>query len=379
MKILKIYLKDDNDNWALFEDTIPNLSNEFQKRNITIGDFISMGDNVKIGNNVKIENRVTIGNNVLIENDVSIGYLSAIGNGCVIDPDTTLYTRVRLGNASKIGTKKGWGSCHIHDNVIIGDNTVIECDKIGENSTIGDGVKIKAYSEISYNVRIDDNVKIGKYCFIQKECTIHKNVNIGKYSEINISGCVIERNSVIEDKVCFGNDRNNFTTTILNKITIGKNVVIKRQSTLIGSNNIGNNVKLNSGSFVPQYLDIPNNFDGIGKDLVSEFNIFLKTNTVVQNQKGVFYICIDANSKDINTKRKINVNGGSDRIKPTEKKLFQFTNFTETIEQLKLCDEAKIIVSAEIDLKDYVATYTPTQINHISVCAYSNARIVDFK
>jgi carbonic anhydrase/acetyltransferase-like protein (isoleucine patch superfamily) len=97
-----IYLLE-NGTWEKFDyENLSDLSEEFAKRRISIG------------------NRTTIGNRTAIGNDTTIGYRTTIGDG------TTIGNRTTIGDDTKIG-----------DNTTIGYGTTI-----GDRTTIGDGTTI---------------------------------------------------------------------------------------------------------------------------------------------------------------------------------------------------------------------------------------------
>ena len=70
---MNLYLKDSDGNWKSHRyETLSDLAGEFAKRNIKIGNRVTIGDYVRIGNDVKIGNRVRIGNDVVIPNAANI-------------------------------------------------------------------------------------------------------------------------------------------------------------------------------------------------------------------------------------------------------------------------------------------------------------------
>lgn len=86
-KMKTIYLEESG-KFRVFEySSLGELSNEFEKRNITIGNDTWIGDYVEIGNGtwigygVGIGDYVEIGNHVWISDHVRIGSCAEIGNG----------------------------------------------------------------------------------------------------------------------------------------------------------------------------------------------------------------------------------------------------------------------------------------------------------
>lgn len=173
-----------------------------------------------IHKDAKIHNDVYIGPNTYIGN-------CTIGKGTIIDGNTYIYDHVEIGanvyieagvvlGAGGFGqtqNKSGeWehfphiGGLVISDNVFIGANTSVDRGALG-NTFIGKGTKI------SKSVRVAHNVKIGENCIVT--------------GEVLISGSV-----TIKDNVWIGPN-----SSLLNKITIGNDVLISIGSTVTKSVN----------------------------------------------------------------------------------------------------------------------------------------------
>lgn len=138
-----------------------------------------------IGSETVISAGVVIGKNVVIGNNCFIGANTVIGSNTVIEDHVTIGACCSIGTENFEYCKKnqGWskipviGSVHIHSNVIMGGNVVIEKGTIGITS-------IGSYTQIDNLVQIGHEVKIGQHCHIIACCALAGWAEIGNNVDI---------------------------------------------------------------------------------------------------------------------------------------------------------------------------------------------------
>lgn len=177
-----------------------------------IADNAVVTQNVVIGNNSEIGEETILSPGVVIERNVRIGRNCHIGVNTVIGSNTVIDDNVTIGACCCIGTENyeycrddhGWnktpvvGNVIIHNDVMIGGNTVIEKGTIGST-------EIGAFSQIGNLVEIAHEVVIGRNCHIVPcvalagWCEIGDNVEI--YAQSGISNRVkIGNNAIVMAK-----------------------------------------------------------------------------------------------------------------------------------------------------------------------------------
>jgi len=115
----------------------------------------------------------------------------------------------------------------IHDSVKIGHFSLIR-----EGCVINSGVRIGSYTEISHDVRIDSNVQIHSGCFIAEETHIGKGSWIGPHTLL------------INDDYPQTDGKNR------KPVTIGINVIIGANCTIMPGVTVGDNALIGAGSVV---------------------------------------------------------------------------------------------------------------------------------
>ncbi|MEJ7609900.1 MAG: UDP-3-O-(3-hydroxymyristoyl)glucosamine N-acyltransferase [Ferruginibacter sp.] len=175
----------------------------------------------------------------------------------------------------------------IHPSVKTGEQVYIgEFAYLGENSVIGNGVKIYPQVYIGNNVTIGDNtiihpgVKIYHDCVVGKKVVIHAGTVIGgdgfgfaPQSDGSFKKVPQTGNVIIEDNVEIGSnttiDRATIGSTIIksgakldnllqiaHNVEVGNNSVIAAQSGISGSTKIGNNVMIGGQVGIVGHLQI---------------------------------------------------------------------------------------------------------------------------
>jgi UDP-3-O-[3-hydroxymyristoyl] glucosamine N-acyltransferase len=145
-----------------------------------------LGDRVKIGANV------IVGAGAVIGDDVEIG------DDSQLDPNVTIYARVRMGKRARImsgvvlggdgfgfaNNKGAWhkvpqlGTVVIGDDVDIGANTTVDRGAVGD-TVIGNGVKLDNLIQVGHNTQIGDNTIIAGCVAIAGSTEIGRNCMIG--------------------------------------------------------------------------------------------------------------------------------------------------------------------------------------------------------
>lgn len=170
-----------------------------------------------------LEPELRIGRDTVIYPNTSIGLLSEIGEGCVVGPNA------RLSDA-KLG-----------DNVTVRESVIVQT-AIGSNVTVGPFAHLRGGAQLADNVRIGNFVEV-------------KNVQMAdgaKASHLSYLGDA----SVGENaNVGAGTITCNYDGKNKNRTTIGKNVLIGSNSSLIAPVTIGDGALTGAGSVVTK--DVP--------------------------------------------------------------------------------------------------------------------------
>ena len=218
---IELNLNDINDgvNYILSEtprDCFRQLMILFEKTSES--EFVNY-NNAWVDKNVVINNSVKLDIGVIIEKDVVIGENVKIGHNTVIKKGTVIKNNVSIGSNNTIG---GFG--HGYEKNINGDysyiphlgNVVISDNvRIGNNTCIGENVKIHNLVQIAHGVKIGRNclviansmisgsVNIEENCWISPSATITNKVNVKKNSLLGIGTVVIK--DVAENSIVAGN------------------------------------------------------------------------------------------------------------------------------------------------------------------------------
>lgn len=174
-----------------------------EKKPAGIGQFtyiapsVKLGENVRIGcgctldGDISIADGVVIGHHVTIINRVSIGAGTEIRSGVVIGHDDSIsYTEDARHNKLNV---KHFGGVHIGRDVLIGENSVI-CRGTIDDTTIGDGVRIDALTQISHNCIIEKNAVLvagSRLCG-----SVHLKENAYLAGAIVRNQCVVEEDAL---------------------------------------------------------------------------------------------------------------------------------------------------------------------------------------
>lgn len=137
----------------------------------------------------------------------------------------------------------------IHNNVMIGENSIIEDNAeifegciIGSNSVIGKGTILKN------NVIVGKNVKIGEQSVVEYNTIIRDNVQIGREAFIGVR-CIL--GELLADAIHSGTENQG-------ALRIGDKCLIRSETIIYGCTNIGNNFQTGHRVTIREKADIGN-------------------------------------------------------------------------------------------------------------------------
>ncbi len=160
------------------------------------------------------------------------------------------------GNVPKNGSAVGIKESFVHITAVIGDNTVLgEGVRIGPFAFIDDKVEIGDGAEIGPHVSVGQEVKIGAGTTIHAHVTIRERVRIGKNVTIN-SGSVIGSDGFGFANNCGVNHKipQMGTVEIEDDVWIGSNVAIDRAT--LGKTRIGRGARIDNLVQVGHNVDV---------------------------------------------------------------------------------------------------------------------------
>lgn len=192
-----------------------------EKKPAGIGQFTYVAPSVKLGKNVRIgcgctldgdisvADGVVIGHHVTIINRVSIGAGTEIRSGVVIGHDDSIsYTEDEQHNKLNV---KHFGGVHIGRDVLIGENSVI-CRGTIDDTTIGDGVRIDALTQVSHNCIIEKNAVLAAGCRLCGSVHLKENAYL--------AGAIVRNQCVVEEDALAG-----LGAVIVKNVPAGETVV----------------------------------------------------------------------------------------------------------------------------------------------------------
>ena len=192
---------------ATDNETVINLknTNQFLKKNISIG------ENSLIDKSVRIGKHTDVGNNVIIKQNVHIGKNCKIGSNVIIE------------------------------NALLGDNIIIKSGTLIGQTGFGFNFEKKKRIKFPHigRVIIENDVLIGSFCTIDRG---------------SLTDTVIGEFTSIDNQV-----------QIAHNVKIGNYCMIAAQSGIAGSTIIGNNVKIGGQTGISGHLSIGNNVKIGGK------------------------------------------------------------------------------------------------------------------
>ncbi len=165
-----------------------------------------------------LEPELEIGRDTVIYPNTSIARLSQTGAHCVIGPNARL-SNARLG-----------------DRVTVRESVVVD-------STLGDGVHVGPYAHLRAEARLADGVRIGNFVEV-------KNSELGEGAKANHLAYVGDATIGSGTNVGAGTITCNFDGQRKNRTTIGKNVSIGSNTSLVAPVEVGDGALTGAGSVV---------------------------------------------------------------------------------------------------------------------------------
>lgn len=193
--------------------------------------------------------------------------------------ETIVQTKLRKNAMDNGATLLEPNSVYFAHDTVIGKDVIIEPNVyFGPNVVIGDNVRIKAFSHIE-GTQIANHVEIGPFARLRPETTIGEKARIGNFVEIKKSQIgnetKISHLSYIGDSV-IGTNSNigggtitcNYDGFLKHTTTIGDNVFIGSNNTLIAPVTIGDNAMTAGGSVINR--DVSSDAMAIGRGTQEE-------------------------------------------------------------------------------------------------------------
>lgn len=215
-----------------------------QGNNVSIGKNVKLGQNVSIHDNAIIYDNVTLGDNTIIGPNAIVGHplngffnkdpsyqnpATAIGAGCIIRANSTIYCGVTFAAGVKTGTNAIVRErCSFGENTIIGTMVQVEND-----TTVGKNVSIETGSHVTAKAVVEDHVFFGAH--------------------------VVTTN---DNKMLRPIDVKNGKTTVLKGPTIRRGVKLGSNSTVLPGVEIGANSVVGAGAVITK--SIPENSIAVG-------------------------------------------------------------------------------------------------------------------
>ncbi len=165
------------------------------------------------------------------------------GRHLEIHPDTIIEPQVTLNGPISIepNVRVGFG-CHL-TNVVIGEYTVIKPYTVAESATIGRGAQIGPFTRLRPGTELSDTTHVGNFCEI-------KNARVAEGSKINhlsyVGDAVIGRNV----NIGAGTITCNYDGASKHQTTLGDDVFIGSNTSLIAPVTLGDQVTTGAGSVI---------------------------------------------------------------------------------------------------------------------------------
>ncbi|WP_161981035.1 bifunctional UDP-N-acetylglucosamine diphosphorylase/glucosamine-1-phosphate N-acetyltransferase GlmU [Streptococcus sp. S784/96/1] len=256
-------LKNINTNNAQGEYYLTDVISIFRENGEKVGAYVLRDFNESLGVNDRValataesvmRNRI---NKAHMVNGVSFQNPEAtyIEVDVVIEPDVVIEANVTLKGQTKIGSESFLtnGTCIVDSN--IGQRVVVTNSTIKE-STVADGVTVGPYAHIRPESVLAENVHIGNFVEV-KGSTIGENSKAGHLTYIGNAEVGTEVNFGAGTILANYDGKNKFKTTI------GDNVFVGSNSTIIAPLTIGNRAVTAAGSTVTK--DVPEDSIAIGR------------------------------------------------------------------------------------------------------------------
>ena len=180
------------DNGVIIED-IDNVSIGIDvkiDKGTIIGPYVSICGKSSIGKNNRIGKGSTIKDSKLGDNneiDDSKLYDSAIGNNCIIGPNSLVDSKCFIGDNTRVASFVKLSNCRLANDCVVDHLSCLSNTTLRNNVRVGASVTtannkltmVGSYSEIGNNVNLISPLYVGSYAFVAAGSTIDKNVENG--------------------------------------------------------------------------------------------------------------------------------------------------------------------------------------------------------
>ena len=165
------------------------------------------------------------------------------GSDIQIQPDTTIEPNVTLNSPVSIGSnvKIGFGS-HL-TNVVIGDDTVIKPYTVAESASVGANAQVGPFTRLRPGTELSDATHVGNFCET-------KNAKVAEGSKINHLSYVGDAIIGKRVNVGAGTITCNYDGAHKHQTTLGDDVFIGSNTSLIAPVTLGDGVTTGAGSVI---------------------------------------------------------------------------------------------------------------------------------
>ena len=165
------------------------------------------------------------------------------GSDIHIQPDTTIEPNVTLNSPVSIGSnvKIGFGS--YLTNVVIGDDTVIKPYTVAESASVGTHAQVGPFARLRPGTELSDATHVGNFCET-------KNAKVGEGSKINHLSYVGDAIIGKRVNVGAGTITCNYDGAHKHQTTLGDDVFIGSNTSLIAPVTLGDGVTTGAGSVI---------------------------------------------------------------------------------------------------------------------------------
>jgi bifunctional UDP-N-acetylglucosamine pyrophosphorylase/glucosamine-1-phosphate N-acetyltransferase len=164
-----------------------------------------------------------------------------IGRDTVIYPNTALSRLSRVGARCVLGPNSRLSNARLGDRVTVRESVIVD-------STLGDGVHVGPFAHLRANARLAGGVRIGNFVEV-------KNSELGEGAKANHLAYVGDASVGAGSNIGAGTITCNFDGERKNRTTIGKNVSIGSNTSLVAPVEVGDGALTGAGSVVIR--DVP--------------------------------------------------------------------------------------------------------------------------
>ena len=181
---------------------------------------------------------------------------TVIDASVMIAPDATIEPYVQLLGKTRIGSGSTVRSYSVLRNVTVGDGVLIRNSCIAEDATIEDGAQIGPFSQLRPESSIGQNAHIGNFVEVKKS-------RVGKGAKANHLAYIGDADIGENSNIGAGTITCNYDGVHKHRTTIGSNVFVGSDSTLVAPLTIGDGAYVAAGSSITE--DVPADALALGR------------------------------------------------------------------------------------------------------------------